>query len=90
MQGWDATTHDQGAASAPCPGAGLVPRFTDACITLTPVPPCTSQIYSSFASYRENHDLVVVEGPSLGGGEVDAQIAAALSAPVSRLMLRQL
>ncbi|KXZ55418.1 hypothetical protein GPECTOR_3g7 [Gonium pectorale] len=42
------------------------------------------RIYSAYVSYKEDHDLVLVEGPGhvMGETELDAQIAAALNAPV--------
>lgn len=40
------------------------------------------KIYGNFAAYKEEHDLVVVEGASIGGSEFDAQIAGALNTPV--------
>jgi BioD-like phosphotransacetylase family protein len=39
------------------------------------------RVYASFAAYRDLHDLVIVHGTSIGGGKLDAEIAAALAAP---------
>ncbi|KAG2432638.1 hypothetical protein HXX76_008978 [Chlamydomonas incerta] len=49
------------------------------------------KIYSQYASYKEGQDLVLVEGPGplMGGTELDAQIAAALNAPVLMTMTGQ-
>ncbi|GIL65714.1 hypothetical protein Vafri_19393 [Volvox africanus] len=46
------------------------------------------RIYSAFVSYKEDHDLVLVEGPGplMGGTELDAQIAATINAPVLMTM----
>lgn len=39
------------------------------------------KIYAKYAAYKEQHDVVVIEGTKLGG-DMDAQISAALNAPV--------
>ncbi|GLC39613.1 hypothetical protein PLESTB_001956600 [Pleodorina starrii] len=46
------------------------------------------RIYSSYVSYKDDHDLVLVEGPGplMGGTELDAQVAATLNAPVLMTM----
>ncbi|EFJ50359.1 phosphate acetyltransferase [Volvox carteri f. nagariensis] len=46
------------------------------------------RIYANFVSYKEGHDLVLVEGPGplMGGTELDAQIAATINAPVLMTM----
>ncbi|KAG2499811.1 hypothetical protein HYH03_002105 [Edaphochlamys debaryana] len=46
------------------------------------------RIYSAYVMYKEDKDIVIVEGPGplVGGTELDAQIAAALGAPVLMTM----
>ncbi|KAL6745739.1 phosphate acetyl/butaryl transferase-domain-containing protein [Haematococcus lacustris] len=41
-------------------------------------------IYDRYTRYRERHDFVLIQGPggSVGGTELDAQVAQALSSPV--------
>ncbi|KAG2499809.1 hypothetical protein HYH03_002105 [Edaphochlamys debaryana] len=49
------------------------------------------RIYSAYVMYKEDKDIVIVEGPGplVGGTELDAQIAAALGAPVLMTMTGQ-
>jgi hypothetical protein len=39
------------------------------------------RIYASYAAYKDMHDVVLVQGTSLGSGKLDAEIAGALNAP---------
>lgn len=39
------------------------------------------RIYASYMSYKDSHDVVLVQGTSLGSGKLDAEIAGALNAP---------
>jgi hypothetical protein len=40
------------------------------------------RIYSAFSAARERSELLLVEGTSVGGTDLDAAIAAAINAPV--------
>lgn len=44
-------------------------------------PELIDRIYASFAAYKDMHDVVIVQGTSLGSGKLDAEIAGALGAP---------
>lgn len=39
------------------------------------------RIYASYAAYKDMHDVVLVQGTSLGSGKLDAEIVGALNAP---------
>jgi BioD-like phosphotransacetylase family protein len=39
------------------------------------------RIYASYAAYKDMHDVVLVQGTSIGSGKLDAEIAGALNAP---------
>lgn len=39
------------------------------------------RIYASYMAYKDSHDVVLVQGTSLGSGKLDAEIAGALNAP---------
>ena len=44
------------------------------------------RIYSSFQTYRRDKGLVVIEGTSIGGMDLDAQLASSLGAPALIVM----
>jgi BioD-like phosphotransacetylase family protein len=44
-------------------------------------PELIDRIYASYAAYKDTHDVVIVQGTSLGSGKLDAEIAGALGAP---------
>jgi BioD-like phosphotransacetylase family protein len=39
------------------------------------------RIYASYAAYKDMHDVVLVQGTSIGTGKLDAEIAGVLNAP---------
>lgn len=39
------------------------------------------RIYASYAAYKDMHDVVLVQGSSIGSGKLDAEIAGAINAP---------
>ncbi|EFJ49262.1 phosphate acetyltransferase [Volvox carteri f. nagariensis] len=47
------------------------------------------RIYAAYVSYKEGHDVVLVDGPGqmMGDTELDAQIASALGSPVLMAMM---
>ncbi|GIL76328.1 hypothetical protein Vretimale_5892 [Volvox reticuliferus] len=47
------------------------------------------RIYAAYVSYKEGHDVVLVDGPGqiMGDTELDAQVASALSSPVLMAMM---
>lgn len=44
-------------------------------------PELIDRIYAAYAAYKDAHDIVIVQGTSLGTGKLDAEIAGALNAP---------
>lgn len=44
-------------------------------------PELIDRIYAAYAAYKDTHDVVLVQGTSLGSGKLDAEIAGALNAP---------
>jgi hypothetical protein len=44
------------------------------------------RVYSAFQTYRADKGLIVIEGTSIGGIELDAQLASSLGAPALIIM----